>query len=118
MAIECCRIAQTVTEADPLRYVWSIGIAAANFELGRHGDAVRWYRRALAEQPKAVWINRFLAAALALAGDREAARRSLASLHRALPGLTIEQVRSGLPHTPRFRDALAEGLAAAGMPHA
>ncbi len=118
MAIECCRIAQMVTATDPLSYVWSIGIAAANFELGRHADAVLWYRRALSAQPKAVWINRFLAAALALVGDKDAARHSLASLNRVLPGLTIDQVRSGLPHTPSFLDRFAEGLAAAGMPRA
>ncbi len=118
MAIECCRIAQTVGLADPLEYVWSICVAAASFELGRYGDAVMWYRKALAAQPKAAWINRFLAAALALAGDRDAAQESLASLNRALPGLTIDRVRCGLPHTAFFLDQLAEGLAAAGMPHA
>lgn len=118
MAIECCRIARTVGLADPLRYVWYIGIAAASLERGRYGDAVLWYRRALGAQPKAIWINRFLAAALALAGDRDAARASLSSLSQAMPGLTIEQVRSGLPHTTLFLDHVSEGLAAAGMRHA
>ncbi|MCU0983342.1 MAG: helix-turn-helix domain-containing protein [Acetobacteraceae bacterium] len=117
-AIECSRIAQTVGLADPLGYLWSIGIAAASFELGRYGEAVLWYRRAFAAQPKAVWINRFLAAALALSGDKDAGRDSLALLNRAMPGLTIDQVRSGLPHTASFLDLVAEGLATAGMRHA
>jgi hypothetical protein len=34
-----------------------------------------WYRHALAAQPKAIWINRFLAAALVHAGERHEGNR-------------------------------------------
>jgi hypothetical protein len=33
------------------------------------------------------------------------------------PGLTISQVMTGLPHTPRLLDRVAEGLADLGMPY-
>ena len=65
-AIECCHIARVLAPSDAQSFVWSIGIAAAHFELGRYDQAVGWYGRALAEQPKATWINRFLAPALAV----------------------------------------------------
>jgi len=117
-AVEYCRIARTLGPDDPLGFVWAIGIAAANFEEGRYSEAVQWYRRALAEQPKATWLNRFLAPALLLGGNRDAGRQSLHALSCSFPELTISQVMTGLPHTPRFLDPVAEGLAGLGMPRA
>jgi AraC-like DNA-binding protein len=115
-AIEHCQIAHALAPADPLGFVWSIGIAAANFELGRYDHAVRSYQRALADQPKAIWINRFLSPALELAGKKEDAKQSLLTLERAFPDLTIAQVRNGLPHTSVLLDRVAEGLGNLGMP--
>jgi AraC-like DNA-binding protein len=115
MAIECCRIARALGPTDPLGFVWAIGIAAASFEKGRYDGAVCWYRRALAEQPKATWLNRFLAPASVLGGNRDAGRQSLHDLSCSFPGLTISQVMTGLPHTPGFLDGVAEGLADLGM---
>ena len=114
--IEHCQIAQALAPADPLGFVWSIGIAAANFELGRYDRAVRSYQRALTDQPKAIWINRFLAPALELAGRKDDAKQSLLALGRAFPDLTIAQVRKGLPHTSVLLDRVAEGLGNLGMP--
>jgi len=116
-AVECCRIARTLGPTDPLGFIWAIGIAAARFEEGRYDEAVRWYRRALAEQPKVTWLNRFLAPASVLGGHPEVARKSLHALTASFPDLTIAQVMNGLPHTPRFLDRVAEGLAELGMPH-
>ena len=115
-AMECCRIARAMGPADPLGFVWAIGLAAASCEEGRFGEAVRWYRRALTEQPKATWLHRFLAPALVLGGDREGGEQSLHALAGGFPGLTISQVMAGLPHTPRFLDRVAEGLVDLGMP--
>lgn len=114
--IEHCQIAHALAPADPLGFVWSIGIAAANFELGRYDRAVRSYKRALTDQPKAIWINRFLAPALELAGNKDDAKQSMLDLGRAFPDLTIAQVRKGLPHTSVLLDRVAEGLGNLGMP--
>jgi tetratricopeptide (TPR) repeat protein len=114
-AIECCRIARALSPEDPLRYLWSIGIASANFEHRHYAEAVRWYRRALEEEPKAVWINRFLAPAWIFAGNREAACQALDSLRHRFPALTITQVKTGVPNTPQMMDHLAEGLESLGM---
>jgi AraC-like DNA-binding protein/tetratricopeptide (TPR) repeat protein len=114
-AIECCRIARALAPSDPLGFLWSVGIGAANLELGRYDRAIPWYRRALAEQPKAVWVNRFLAPALAFAGRKEEGRQSLSALLRAFPELTIAHVTIGLPHTAGTCDRFSDGLASLGM---
>jgi AraC-like DNA-binding protein/tetratricopeptide (TPR) repeat protein len=114
-AIECFQIARVLAPVDPLGFLWSIGIAAIHFELGRYDRTVQWYRRALAEQPKAVWINRFLAAASALAGNKDEGQQRLSALLRFFPELTITQVRAGLPHTAKLLDGVADGLASLGM---
>lgn len=116
-AIECCQIARLLSPTDPLRFVWSIGIAAANFELGHYDTAVLWYRDALALQPKATWINRFLAAALVHANDWEQGAYSFKSFRRDFPELTIAEVRRGLPHTTKLLDRVANGLEVLGMRH-
>jgi AraC-like DNA-binding protein/tetratricopeptide (TPR) repeat protein len=114
-AIECCKIARVLAPVDPLNFVWSLGIAAANFELGSYRAAVQWYRRALAAQPKAIWINRFLAAALVHAGKHDEGKQSFRLLCRDFPELTIAEVRSGLPHTATLLDRVADGLENLGM---
>ena len=114
-AIECCHVARVLAPSDPLSFVWSIGIAAANFELGRYNQAVQWYNRALFEQPKATWINRFLAPAFAWARRKDQGKHSLDALCRSFPGLTIAEVRTGLPHTVKLLDRIDEGLAGLGM---
>jgi len=61
----------------------------------RGGSALVW---PLAEHPPAVWINRNLAAALALAGNKEEARQSFGELMRAYPDLTAAEVRISAAH--------------------
>ena len=114
-AIECFQIARSLDPVDPLNFYCSIGIAAANFEVGRYNEAAHWFARGLAEHPQAVWSNRFRAPALVLAGRKEEARQTFADLVRVYPELTLAEVKSALPHTPRFYDRTAEGLASLGM---
>jgi hypothetical protein len=77
-AIECLQIARALNPEDPMGYCCSVGIGFAHFELGRYGEVARWWTQVLAEQPWAVWLNRYRAAALALADKKEEARQSLA----------------------------------------
>lgn len=102
----------TVTLAEFSYVHWH---ASAHFEGCRYEEAVHWYRRALSEQPKAIWINRFLTASFALAGRKQEAKQSFTSLSKAFPVLTIAQVRSGLPHSISLLDRLSDGLESAGM---
>jgi tetratricopeptide (TPR) repeat protein len=114
-AIERFQIAHSIAADDPLNFFCTIGIAAAHFEAARYDESARWFTRGLAEQPSAIWVNRFRAPAYALAGRKDEARQSIAELVRVYPDLTIAQVRAALPNTPSFLDRQAEGLEAAGM---
>ncbi|WGD53408.1 helix-turn-helix domain-containing protein [Bradyrhizobium sp. CB1650] len=114
-AIECFQFARALGPDDPLNFFCSIGIGSAHFEVGRYEEAARWFTRGIAEHPPALWVNRFRAAAFALAGRKQEARQSFAELTCAYPDLTIGQVRRALPHTPGFCDRACEGLASLGM---
>jgi adenylate cyclase len=114
-AIECFRIAQGLDPDDPLGFLSSLGIAAANFERTDYADAIRWFNHGMAESKAAIWANRFLAPAYALFGQKDAARASLAALLAVYPDWTIAQTRSALPHTPGFLDRAASALESIGM---
>jgi len=114
-AIERFQIARAMAPADPQNFLCSIGIAVAHFEAARYDEAIRWYEHALAEHPTAIWCNRSLAPAYALAGRKEQARQSVLKLTSMYPDLTIAQVRSGLPLSPGFLDRAAQGLESAGL---
>lgn len=115
-AIECCQIARALAPADPLQFLWSIAIASAHFERYRYPDAVRWYRRARDEGPRAIWINRYLAPACVHAGALDEGRRAFEVVRQNFPDLTIGQMRNGVPNTPQWLDRLTEGLESLGMP--
>ena len=114
-AIECFQMARALAPVDPLNFLCSVGIAAGHFWAARYTESVRWFERALAENPAAVWINHQLTPAYALAGRKEHAQRSLIEVTRTFPDLTIAQVRLGLPFRAGFLDRVAEGLETAGM---
>jgi AraC-like DNA-binding protein/tetratricopeptide (TPR) repeat protein len=115
-ALEEFRIARSLAPADPLNFLWSVGIASSNFQRGSYDDSIRWYQRAQAENPASTWTNRFLAATYVLAGRAEEGRRALATFMRCYPGLTIRDVRSSLPWNASYLDRTSEGLEQAGMP--
>jgi adenylate cyclase len=115
-AIECLQIARSLGPEDPMAYCCSVGIGFAHFEVGRYGEALRWWTSVLAERPWAHWLNRYRAAALTLAGKKEEARESLAALVAAHPDLTLTDVTAALPpHTQGFRDRACEAITSLGM---
>jgi AraC-like DNA-binding protein/tetratricopeptide (TPR) repeat protein len=115
-AIERFRIARAIAPADPLSAMCCFGIAAPLMQADRHGEAIPWIKRGIAECPRtALWMNPFLAAAYALDHRTAEARRHLAAWKRVAPEATIAQIRSGLPFGPALFDRVAEGLESAGM---
>lgn len=67
-AIERCAIARGLAPADPLAFLWSMGIGAAHFEAARYHEAGGWSARGRAEPPTAVWKHRFLRRGISRAG--------------------------------------------------
>jgi adenylate cyclase len=101
---------------DPLIFNSYFGIGMAHFVAGRYGDCVDWCEKALLANPKAIWINRTLAAAYAFTGRRKEAELSVRRLLDGYPGLTIPAVRSAQAWRPRVLDRISEGLKQAGLP--
>jgi predicted Zn-dependent protease len=114
-AIEEFQIARSLAPADPLTFLWSVGIAAAEFQTAHYRQSIRWFNRALAENPASTWTNRFLAPAYVLAGQIDEGRRTLAAFSSVYPCVTIADVRSGLPWNALYLDRVSEGLERAGM---
>ena len=114
-AIERFNIALALGPRDPLRYLWSMGIASAHFDAARYPEAVRWSRRALIEQPRATTIHRLLAPACVFADSKDEARHSFDEIKRCLPPLTIGEVITALPLTEDHLSRRAEGLEHLGM---
>jgi adenylate cyclase len=101
--------------ADVLNFLWSVGIASAEFQSARYGESIAWYHRALAENPASTWTKRFLAPAYVLAGRVDEAHHTFAEFTSAFPDLTITAVRSSLPWNALFLDRVSEGLETVGM---
>ena len=114
-AIECAQIARCLGPDDPLKFGSSIAIGSGHFLNGRFEEAARWWTQCLGEHPAAIWINRFRAAAFALAGKKEAARGSFSELMKSYPELRIREVRSALPHPQSYRDQVSDALSSLGM---
>jgi adenylate cyclase len=114
-ALEEFQIARSLAPADQLNFLWSVGIASANFQSGRYDESILWFKRAQADNPASTWTNRFLAATYILAGRADEGRRALGTFERDFPGLTISDVRSSLPWNASYLDRTCEGLEQAGM---
>ena len=93
-AIEEFHIARSLAPVDVMNFLWSVGIASAEFQMSRYGESISWFKRALAENPASTWTKRFLAPAYVLAGRMDEARHTLADFTATFPDLTITDIRS------------------------
>lgn len=114
-AIEEFHIARSLAPADAMSFLWSVGIASAEFQMARYDESIAWYHRALAENPASIWIKRFLAPAYVLADRTDEARHTFAEFTAAYPDLTISAVRASLPWNALYLDRVSEGLEIVGM---
>jgi len=113
--IEHIRYAMRLSPKDPSIAIWTEFAGIAELELGHFHEAIRWFRRSIAQAPAypRPWAG--LAAAQALAGQLEDARDSAGRLMRLAPAnLTVEELyrrfgRTGV-QLPRFREGLRLSL--------
>jgi AraC-like DNA-binding protein len=101
---------------EPVRHLAFIGMGCAHFTAGRYGQAARWASAGVEASPESFWGDRVVAAAAALSGSGEVARRTVRALLRRDPGLTVEVARRAWPFPAQVMARLADGLASAGLP--
>ena len=110
------QIARSLDPHHPLNFMALIGMGSASFDAGRYEEGARWFAQAIAEHPAAIWINRFRAPALLLAGRKDEANRSFVDLNTRYKDLNIASLRQAIPYRREHWDRLAEGLTDLGMP--
>jgi adenylate cyclase len=117
-AIEACERAMRLSPLDPLRRVFTMGIASAHLVAGRYEEALGWAERTLHAEPGYISTLRFKAAVCAHLDRIEEARAAVRQLLDAQPGHTIARSQRVLSRTlgPEIAAMFAEGLRKAGMP--
>jgi len=116
-AIERFKIALDLAPHDALAFNSLVGIGCAHFKAGNYAEAANWQQRALVEHPSAIWVHRTLCPAYVLAGAKSEAHRSLGALREQYPGLTVSEVRRGMPPLPEsYCNLVVEALHDVGLP--
>jgi tetratricopeptide (TPR) repeat protein len=101
---------------DPLLYLAHVGLAQLHIYEGRYQEAVASAEQVLLEKPKAVWANRSLAAATAMAGDDAKAAQCVAVLERYAPGVSVDDIMDAVPvHAETMRAKYRDALLRAGF---
>jgi hypothetical protein len=97
-------------------FVIDTGMASAHFIAGRLGEASSWADKASGHTGYGPAL-RIATASHALAGRNQEAKKALARLRKADPGLRISTVKDRAPYR-RLEDiaSLIEGLRKAGLP--
>jgi adenylate cyclase len=124
-AVGWFRRADAIAPRDPERWTWLQGLGRALMQLGDDAGAVGALSQAMDSNPAYLRGKAMLAAAEALAGDAEAARRHMAQYLALEPNMTVQRFaeqRSSVPPgavSPVYRQEsqrILEGLRRAGMP--
>jgi TolB-like protein/Flp pilus assembly protein TadD len=124
-AVGWFRRADAIAPRDPERWTWLQGLGRALMQLGDDSGAVGALSQAMDSNPAYLRGKAVLAAAEALAGDADAARRHMAQYVALEPNMTVQRFaeqRSSVPPgavSPVYRQEskrILEGLRRAGMP--
>ena len=115
-AIEKFERALRLSPLDPANFNNHVGIASAHEVAERYDEAAGMYRRALEEQPHALWIYRNLASSLAGAGRMAEAREAFAQVMRAYPELTAAKFRQAMVFSSTTLDRIVANLQKLGLP--
>lgn len=109
--------AERLDPVSPLQADIHAARAAALLFARRFGEAAAAARRSLASVPEATSPRRFLAAALACAGEAAAARAAVAALLERQPGSSVARSRAINPFRhPWMTTLFLDGLREAGLP--
>jgi adenylate cyclase len=94
----------------------TIGATMGHVFAGRFEDAVKWGRRAIADEPEKGSPRRFVAAALGHLGRGEEARTEICEILRLQPMSSLARSRQISIQPAWAREIYVDGLEAAGLP--
>jgi AraC-like DNA-binding protein/Flp pilus assembly protein TadD len=101
---------------DPMRHNAVIGTGFAHLLAGQYEQAVAHLEQGLIESPGSIWANRELAAAAAMAGDRDKAARCVAIVEGYAPSIRVSSILDAIPiRHDRLRAGFGAALARAGF---
>lgn len=101
---------------DPMRHNALIGMGFTHLLAQHYEEAIAHIEQGLVESPSSVWANRELAAAAAMAGDREKAARSVAIVEGYAPSICVGSIVNAIPiRCDRLRKRFGEALTRAGF---
>jgi adenylate cyclase len=115
-AIEALQRAMRLSPLDPQRWIFYGGLAFAHLVAGRREDAIEWADRALQENPRAMAVLRFKAAACGQLGRIEEGGECVRRLRELVPGSTVASVLHGSLLSPELLPLYLDGLRKAGLP--
>jgi adenylate cyclase len=101
---------------DPMNFNNHAGMGSAHEISQDYDKAAALYRRALEEQPNAVWIYRNLASSLSGAGRIEEAGDAFARMLLSYPDLTVSKFKQAMVFSNAALDRMAENLRRLGLP--
>ena len=114
------KVALKMSPRDPERSSFCHGIALALLSEHEFDDALVWVERAISAPNPVNWALVTRAAILGCLGRKEHARAALVAAHEHVPGLSVayaRQIWSRASRCSPLIDAVAEGLALAGLRH-
>lgn len=115
-AVENFERALRLSPLDPMNFNNYAGIGSAHEIAQEYDKAATFYRRALQERPKAVWIYRQLASSLSGAGRAEEAQEVFADIMRHYPDLTVTKLKQAMVFSSAVLDRMAANLRKLGLP--
>ena len=114
-AIEQFEAARKLSPLDPRSYFFLLGLAGANFFLKNFEETIALSRRIILESPSHIIAHRFLAAALALSGQKEDAHAVLSRILEIQPDYSLSLARRSRMAHDWMMDLWIRGLAEAGL---
>jgi TolB-like protein/class 3 adenylate cyclase/cytochrome c-type biogenesis protein CcmH/NrfG len=91
-------------------------MAVAHFSAGNYVECTAWARKMLEKNPEDTRRYYFLAGALAMQGDLNAATEARDTLLRLRPGFSLAWMTENMPNAGAITERLREGLRQAGVP--
>jgi cytochrome c-type biogenesis protein CcmH/NrfG len=94
----------------------SLTMALAHFSAGNYVECTVWARKMIEKNPEETRGYYFLAGALAMQGDMNAAAEARDTLLRLQPEFSLAWMTENLPNAGEFTERYRAGLRKAGVP--